>query len=83
MIDFASATPHGLACFTITQAGLLNSLTHSQAASASTILLYESSFPWIISALAIFLFFKLSKVKRVAFWCGFSPYLRFTLLEKL
>ena len=45
LIDFASATPHGLACLTITQAGLLNSLTHSQAASASTILLYESSFP--------------------------------------
>ena len=40
-----SATPHGLACFTITQAGLSNSLTHSHAASASTILLYDSSLP--------------------------------------
>ena len=44
-IEFASATPQGLACLTITQAGSSNALTHSQAASASTILLYESSLP--------------------------------------
>ena len=65
-IDSLSATPHGLACFTITHEGFLNSLTHSHAASASTILLYESSLPWIISALAMFLFLRLSKVNSKA-----------------
>ena len=54
-IELLAATPHGLACLTITQAGSSNSFTHSKAASASTILLYESSLPWMISALAIFL----------------------------
>jgi len=37
--EFVSATPHGFACLTITHAGSLNALTHSHAASASTILL--------------------------------------------
>ncbi len=37
--ELASATPQGLACLTITHAGPENSLTHSHAASASTILL--------------------------------------------
>ena len=64
--EFASATPHGLACFTITHAGSSKALTHSQAASASTILLYESSLPWRTSALAIFLYFKLEKVNKSA-----------------
>ncbi|SSR40870.1 Uncharacterised protein [Acinetobacter baumannii] len=34
-----TATPQGLACFTMTQAGLANDLTHSSAASVSAILL--------------------------------------------
>ncbi|MNT12301.1 hypothetical protein D3C72_1472240 [compost metagenome] len=43
-----SATPHGLACLMMTQAAPLaasNDLTHSQAASASAMLLYDSSLP--------------------------------------
>ena len=44
-ITVLNATPQGLACLTMTHAGSLNSLTHSQAASASTILLYDSSLP--------------------------------------
>ena len=39
LIEPASETPHGLACLTITTAGLLNSHTRSNAASASFILL--------------------------------------------
>jgi hypothetical protein len=39
------ATPQGLACLMITQAGVSKVLTHSQAASASAMLLYESSLP--------------------------------------
>ena len=38
-IESDSATPHGLACLTMTHAGSSKALTHSQAASASTILL--------------------------------------------
>jgi AICAR transformylase/IMP cyclohydrolase PurH len=38
-----TATPHGLACLTITQAGSLKLRTHSSAASASAILLYDIS----------------------------------------
>jgi hypothetical protein len=34
-----TATPQGLACLTITQAGALELFTHSQAASASAMLL--------------------------------------------
>ena len=41
----ATATPHGLACLTITHAGAAKLLTHSHAASASAMLLYESSLP--------------------------------------
>ena len=44
----------------------INSLTHSHAASASTILLYESSLPCKISALAMFLCFKFLKVNNEA-----------------
>jgi hypothetical protein len=33
------ATPQGLACLTMTQAGSLNSFTHSSAASVSAMLL--------------------------------------------
>ena len=40
-----TATPHGFACLTITQAGTSNVFTHSHAASASAILLYDSSLP--------------------------------------
>ena len=40
-----TATPHGLACLTMTQAGVSKLLTHSQAASASAMLLKLSSFP--------------------------------------
>ena len=39
------AAPQGFACLTMTQAGTLKLLTHSQAASESAILLYESSLP--------------------------------------
>ena len=41
----ATATPHGLACLTMTQAGSSKVLTHSHAASASAMLLYDSSLP--------------------------------------
>ena len=40
----------GLACFTITHAGSLKDLTHSNAASVSAILLNESSLPWSCTA---------------------------------
>ena len=42
------ATPHGLACLMMTQAAPLagsNDFTHSHAASASAMLLYDSSLP--------------------------------------
>ena len=42
----AIATPHGLACLTMTQAGTSKLRQHCHAASASAILLYDSSFPW-------------------------------------
>ena len=43
------ATPQGLACLMMTQAGASKALTHSQAASASAMLLYDSSLPcnWV------------------------------------
>ena len=41
----ATATPQGLACLTITQAGASNCRTHSSAVSLSAMLLYESSLP--------------------------------------
>ena len=44
-ISSFSATPHGFACFIIATAGFSNSQISSKAASASFILLYESSFP--------------------------------------
>ena len=40
-----SATPQGLACFTITHDGLSNCLTQANALSASTKLLYDSYLP--------------------------------------
>src|SRR5512138_1724996 len=49
--ESASATPHGFACFTITQAhempkpAATKLFTHSHAASASAMLLYDSSLP--------------------------------------
>ena len=51
-LDPPSATPHGLACLTMTQVAAAPGappggkvLMHSHAASASAILLYESSLP--------------------------------------
>ncbi len=41
----ASAAPQGLACLTMTHAGSPKCFTHSHAASASAILLYESALP--------------------------------------
>src|SRR5512133_1184672 len=41
----ALATPHGLACLTITHVGSANRVTHVHAASASATLLYDSSLP--------------------------------------
>ena len=46
------ATPHGFACFTITQAGSSKLFTHSRAASVSATLLKESALPWICFAVA-------------------------------
>ena len=46
------ATPQGLACLTMTQAGSLNTRTHSTAVSVSAILLNDSSLPWSMVALA-------------------------------
>ncbi|MOA65945.1 hypothetical protein D3C78_1925240 [compost metagenome] len=40
-----TATPHGLACLTMTQAGLTKLFTHSSAASVSATLLNDSSLP--------------------------------------
>ena len=48
----ASATPHGFACLTITQAGSVNSAARSRAAERSLRLLYESSLPCSCSAAA-------------------------------
>ena len=45
LIFLPSATPQGLACFTITHAGFLNCFTQESALSESTILLYDSSLP--------------------------------------
>ena len=46
----ASATPQGLACFTMTHAGASNWRTHSSAVSLSAMLLYDSSLPCICFA---------------------------------
>ena len=47
-----TATPHGFACLTITQAGSSKALTHSRAASVSATLLNESALPWSCRAVA-------------------------------
>ena len=47
-----TAVPHGFVCFTITQAGSLNSVTSRQAASRSRMLLKESSLPCSLRAAA-------------------------------
>ena len=48
-----SDTPQGLACLTMTIAGLSNSATHSKAASVSFRLLKDSSLPctWVAVAM--------------------------------
>ena len=51
--EAAVATPQGLACLTMTQAGVGNCRTHSMAVSASAMLLKESSLPCSTCALAI------------------------------
>ena len=48
-----SPTPQGLLCLMIAQAGVSNSATSESAASRSTMLLNESSFPWSLRAEAI------------------------------
>ena len=48
----ARATPHGLLCLMMQQAGSSKARTTSSAASRSTMLLYESSLPWSCSARA-------------------------------
>ena len=49
----AIATPQGFACLTMTHAGSANVFTHSQAASLSAMLLYESSLPCSCRKLAM------------------------------
>ena len=55
LYPFASvvATPQGLACLTITQAGATNCRTHSIAVSASAMLLNDSSLPCTVCAPAM------------------------------
>ena len=68
------ATPHGLACLTITQAGVCRrSCTHSSAASASAMLLYESSLPCSMRAPATVPARGCGRGRSAACWCGFSP----------
>ena len=47
-----TATPHGFACLTMTQAGSSKLFTHSSAASVSATLLNESALPWSCLAVA-------------------------------
>ena len=61
------AAPHGVACFTTHAAGWSNSFTHDSAASASSRLMYESSFPWSCFANATDDSFGLPPTNKAAF----------------
>src|SRR5713101_8415488 len=72
---FCSAVPQGLLCLMITVAGFSNSAARLRAASKSTKLLYDSSFPWSCFAAANPSGVRPSGPYNAAAWCGFSPYL--------
>ena len=68
----ASATPQGLACFTITHAGRSNRLTSCHAASVSSTFRYDISLPFNCTAESHQLSTPGSRY-RAPVWCGFSP----------
>ena len=72
-----SATPQGIACLIITAVGFLNSANKDRPALKSFKLLKESALP--LSCLKN-LSLLLLKPKILAAWCGFSPYLRSSIL---